>query len=83
MSTERLTISLPSNLLKSLDTKLMRPDETRSAAIRRILDEALRDIDEQEQVKQWIQAYESQPQTEDEFGWMEETSLESLSELPW
>lgn len=83
MTMERLTLSISSELLEALDHKLMRPGEGRSAAIRRILDEAVREADEREAVERWIASYRAEPQTEEEFGWMEQSSLESLVELPW
>lgn len=79
----RVTISLPTKLLKAVDEKLSEPDETRSAVIRRLVVDALRDIEEREQVEQFIKAYTECPETEEEFGWAEHMSLEWAKDHPY
>ena len=78
----RLTISVPTRLLKALDRKLTRDGESRSAVIRRLAEEALQDAEEQENIEQYINSYREQPQTEDEFGRSDEVARKYLAETP-
>ncbi len=57
--------------------------ESRSAVVRRVLEDALRDIEEQEQIEQYVQGYREQPQTEDEFGWSDRGTADRLAEASW
>ena len=82
-SVGRVTISVPLGLLDALDQKLTREGESRSAVVRRLIEEALRDAEEQEDVARYVQAYREQPQTEDEFGWSDQVTQEHLAEVPW
>ena len=79
----RFTISVPTRLLEGLDQKLTKNGESRSAVVRRLLENALRDVDEQEDVTRYIAGYREHPQTEDEFGWSDHTAGEHLAEVPW
>ena len=66
MKHSRVTVSLPMPLLEALDAKLARPDETRSAVFRRLVEEALREADERADVARWVRAYHDQPPSDDE-----------------
>lgn len=79
----RVTVSLPAALLKALDEKLKRAGENRSAALRRLLEELLQDIEEQEQVARYIEGYRRQPQTDEEFGWSSTVAQQHLAEVEW
>jgi metal-responsive CopG/Arc/MetJ family transcriptional regulator len=79
----RVTLSLPDSLLHALDDRLTRDGESRSAAVRRLLELALHTLDEQGEVDQYIAGYREQPQTEDEFGWSDDVVRERLAEVPW
>ena len=79
----RLTISLPEPLVQGVDRKLARPGESRSAVVRRLLEEALREAEEREEVERYVRGYREEPQTEEEFGWSDRASAERLGELPW
>ena len=79
----RVTVSLPGALLEAADGKLAEENESRSALVRRLLEAALREAAERDDVERWVQAYRKQPQTEDEVGWMEQVALEHLAEIPW
>ena len=79
----RFTISVPTRLLEALDQKLTRDGESRSAVIRRLVEEALQDAEEQGNIARYINSYREQPQTEDEFGWSDEVAREHLAETPW
>ena len=79
----RLTISVPTRLLEALDQKLTRDGESRSAVIRRLVEEALQDAEEQEDARRYVNSYREQPQTEEEFGWSDEVARRHLAETPW
>ena len=82
-SMTRVTISVPSELLEAVDQKLAQGDESRSAVVRRLIEAALRELEEQDEAQRYIRAYQEQPQTEEEFGWSDQVTLEHLAELPW
>ena len=79
----RLTISVPAPLLEALDRDLVRSGETRSATVRRLLEAALRGAAEQDEADRFIQAYRERPQTEEEFGWLDEAVKDGLAAAPW
>ena len=83
MKTSRITISLPTKLVEELDQRLTAEEESRSAAVCRILEQALRDAEEKEQIAQYIKGYTEQPQTEEEFGWSDYVTIEALKDIPW
>jgi hypothetical protein len=43
----------------------------------------MRDAEEQEDIRRYIDGYRDTPQTEDEVGWADQVVEEHLSELPW
>jgi metal-responsive CopG/Arc/MetJ family transcriptional regulator len=79
----RFTVSVPIALLEALDDKLTAEGESRSAVVRRLLETALREVEEQEDIQRYIDGYKEQPQTEEEFGWSDQVAGERLAELPW
>ena len=81
--TSRFTVSVPADLLEAVDERLLKGEDSRSALVRRLFEEALREVEERGKVAQWIQSYKEQPQTEEEFGWSDRVTLEHLKELPW
>lgn len=81
--TSRLTVSVPSSLLEAVDRLLVNGGESRSAVVRRLLETAVRDAQEQEAEQRWKQSYEENPQTEEEFGWAEHAARQLLSEVAW
>lgn len=78
-STARLAISLPSDLVATVERELALPDESRRPLFRRLLEEALREAEERRNVERFIQGYREQPQTEEEFGWSEAVAAEALA----
>jgi metal-responsive CopG/Arc/MetJ family transcriptional regulator len=78
----RFTISLPAELLEEVDDQLVGDDDSRSAVVRRLLEEALRERRRQRDVERYIRGYREQPQTEEEFGWSDVATTERLSEIP-
>ena len=90
--TTRLTITLPTTLVRELDERLVDGNTDRGMAIRRLIEAALHDLEarerrkrrEQEDVEQYIRGWREQPPTEEEFGWMTSPAmLEHLAEIPW
>ena len=90
--TTRVTITLPTPLVRELDERLVNGDTDRGTAIRRLIEAALHDLamreyrkrQEQEDVEQYIRGWREQPPTEEEFGWMTSPAmLEHLAEIPW
>ena len=91
-ATTRVTITLPTTLVRELDERLVNGDTNRGMAIRRLIEAALQDLEARERRKreadeereQYIRAWREQPQTEEEFGWMTSPrTLEHLAEIPW
>jgi hypothetical protein len=64
---------MPPKLLEALDRKLANPGESRSATIRRLLEAALREKQAPTDIERYLQGYRDQPQTEEEFGWSDDT----------
>ena len=84
--TSRVTLRLPTALLHKLDEQLAHGDDetSRSAAVQRLIETALRDLAKREKVEQYVRGWREQPQTEEEFGWMTSgPALEHLAEIPW
>lgn len=75
----RVTVSLPTPLLIALDRRLTTKGESRSAVVRRLVEQALREAGEQEEIQQYLHGYAEQPQTEEEFGWSDEVALANLA----
>jgi Arc/MetJ-type ribon-helix-helix transcriptional regulator len=79
----RITITVPNELLDAADAKLNKGEASRSALIRRIIEDALREAVQREKVEQYVRGYCEDPPTDDEFGWQDELAVEALKELPW
>lgn len=79
----RFTVSVPAALMEAVDKRLTRGKRGRSALVRRLLEDALRDEQEREDVARYIKGYQEQPQTEEEFGWLDVATLEYLKQEPW
>jgi metal-responsive CopG/Arc/MetJ family transcriptional regulator len=82
-SISRFTVSVPTELLQTFDQKLVNGKESRSAVVRRLLEQALRDIQEQEDIARYVRGYRECPQTEEEFGWADVVAPQALAEVPW
>lgn len=89
--TTRLTITLPTTLVRELDERLVDGDADRGTAIRRLIEAALRDLEARERRKrdtedereQYVRAWREQPQTEEEFAWSDRAVAEAMAEEPW
>jgi hypothetical protein len=89
--TTRVTITLPTTLVRELDERLVHGDTNRGMAIRRLIEAALHDLETRksrerearEEREQYIRAWREQPQTEDEFAWSDRAVAEVMAEEPW
>ncbi len=79
----RMTVSLPSVLIDALDQRLAQGGEGRSAVIRRLIQTALRQAEEEAEIARYIRGYHEQPQTEEECGWSDHVARAALAEVPW
>ena len=79
----RVNISLPAELANEIDRKLASQGESRSAVIRRLVEAALREAEKRAADERYIQAYQEQPQTEEELSWADVSVLTCPAELPW
>ena len=79
----RFTVSVPTVLMEAVDKELIKGNRSRSALIRRLLEEALRQAQEREEVKRYIQGYQEQPQTAEEFDWSDKAAAEGLGRHSW
>ncbi len=91
-ASSKITVTLPAALIRALDERLVNGEGTRSAVIRRLIEQELqarevrdrREQEEREQVEQFVRAWKEQPETEEEFGWLTHPrTLEHLNEAPW
>jgi Arc/MetJ-type ribon-helix-helix transcriptional regulator len=89
-SLSRFTVSLPRSLLRAVDEKLIGEGETRSALIRRLLEEALRDAREQAlreareraDIERYIRGWQEQPLSDEDFIWSPQRAASPLLALP-
>jgi metal-responsive CopG/Arc/MetJ family transcriptional regulator len=79
----RFTVSVPTTLLRAVDEKLVNGQGGRSALVRRLLEEALREAEEREEVARYVRSYRETPQTDEEGAWTERAARERLGEVPW
>jgi len=80
--TTRFTVSLPSELLVEVD-RVLGKGNSRSSLVRRLFEDALRRAEERRKEQEWIRGYQKEPQTEEEFGWSDEVTVQALREVPW
>jgi len=81
-SISKLTVTMPSELLEALDQKLVRGSESRSAVVRRLIENALSHVEDPEATERWLQSYRVVPQEGDYAPWPDDTTAQHLAELP-
>lgn len=87
----RITVTLPAELVRALDERLVDGEGDRSAVIRRLLEQELhtreererREQEERDLVERYVRGWREHPQTEDEFGWSDRVVAEAWAEDPW
>jgi hypothetical protein len=67
MTTTKVSLSLPGDVLADAERRLARPGENRSALFARLLISALRELDEREAEECYLRGYQQQPETEEEL----------------
>ena len=77
----RFTVSMPTPLVEALDEQLVQNGESRSAVLRRLVEEALLRVEKQEDVERYIRGWQESPQTEEELGWSDIATRERFAEL--
>ena len=82
----KIAISLPEELLRSVEPGCQARGESRSEFFRRAAEEYLRREREREAVEQYVRAYKENPETTEELeeanAWFR-AGLEVLTEVPW
>jgi hypothetical protein len=68
-ATTRVTITMPPEFWEAVDRKLARGEEPRSAVVRRVLEAAVRNAVDPEDVERYVRSYTEQPQTDKGFAW--------------
>jgi len=79
----KVTISLPQELLAYIDRRQVESGVSRSEFVRRAIEGVRRDERERELDEQYVRGWREQPETEEEFGWLDPAAIESLADLPW
>ena len=67
VSTTKVSLSLPTEVLRAAEERLARPDETRSALVSRVLQEKIRELEDREAEDRYLRGYREQPETDDEL----------------
>lgn len=81
--TVKVAVSLPEDLFKRLEKVRRRQDVSRSAAFREALEAWLRDLQEREDVRRYIEGYRRMPETREEMKAFEKLALTALSHEEW
>ena len=81
--TAKIAISLPAELLRSIEQARRVSGESRSELFRRAVEFYLRLQREREAIDRYVQGYRLQPETGEETALAESTVQQALSESPW
>ena len=82
-ATERIAISLPRELLKSIERVRRETGETRSALVQRALREVVAQKKRAEDLRRYVEGYAAAPETPDEIATAEASAAQLLAEEPW
>jgi metal-responsive CopG/Arc/MetJ family transcriptional regulator len=80
---EKIAISLPSDVLKAVNAQCKGTGESRSAFFRRAAGDLLRRQKEQEAIKRYVEGYLRMPETEAEVAEMDAIAVETMKMEPW
>jgi metal-responsive CopG/Arc/MetJ family transcriptional regulator len=83
MSTSRITLSLPRDLLREVERWRRETGESRSEFVRRALTAALAGRERDAAVDRYLRGYELHPETTDEIAEVGAIGLALLAEEPW
>ena len=87
----RISVTLPSELVRALDKRLGKVEGSRGAVIRRLIGQELqareerdrREHEERDLVEHYVRGWHEQPQTDEEFGWSDRVVAEAWADDPW
>ena len=79
----KIAISLPDDVLQSIERERTATGETRSEFLRRAVRTLLHIMREREAVESYVRGYQGQPETEDEVALVVSASGQALAENPW
>jgi len=81
--TAKIAISLPEEVLVSVERERRNSGESRSQFFRRAVEALLRRQQEQEMSEQYIRAYQQIPETEEEIEAARHAASDILAKEPW
>lgn len=81
--TAKIAISLPEEVLVSVERERRNSGESRSEFFRRAVEALLRRQQEQEMSEQYIRAYQQIPETEEEIEAARHAASDILAKEPW
>ena len=79
----KIAISLPDEVLESIEREREGTGETRSEFMRRAVDALLKQKEKQIITDQYVRGYQQNPETEEEVLIAEYASTQALAENPW
>ena len=82
-STERIAISLPHELLRSIERLRLETGETRSALVQRALRDVVAAKKRAEDIRRYVEGYAAAPETGEEIAAAETSAARLLAEEPW
>jgi metal-responsive CopG/Arc/MetJ family transcriptional regulator len=80
---EKIAISLPASFLRRIEELRRQTGETRSAMVRRLIEERLRQQERGARVREYEDGYRKQPETAGEIAAAEAAASALLAEEPW
>ncbi|MBI4337472.1 MAG: ribbon-helix-helix protein, CopG family [Chloroflexi bacterium] len=82
-NTAKVAISLPEELLKSIEEHRKASGESRSQLFRRAVEEFLKRQREREDIERYVQGYLDNPETAEDMAMAESDIQPALAEIPW
>ena len=82
-NTVKVAISLPPTIFKTVEKERRKRGESRSEFFRQAVQAFLRGLQEERDVRRYVQGYLEQPETADEIREVSATSQAALAEEPW
>ena len=80
---DKIAISLPSDLLKEIERQCVARGESRSQFLRMAVEEFLRRERQRELEKQYVQGYQEMPETEEEVAFAQTLAQIAFTANPW
>ena len=79
----KIAISVPDEMLQTIENERRVKGETRSEFFRRAVKSYLHRIKERERDEQYIRGYKQFPETEEDLGGLDALASEALAQEPW